>query len=167
MRRSATREQAWRIFQQHRNAFIRSRINSSNWGTGHVRFGHSYSFAAGYVCILLAALARIHLAQFSHVKSAAGALALHGLWRFVSEPLLTRLIRPSAQAQSLYRLALRSLDKFVSQLASLNVIAIIQIKIIAAMSSIQFWNSIPAMSNSPVKNCATASIPATFTRRSG
>jgi hypothetical protein len=31
---SATREQAWRIFQQHRNAFIRSRINSSNWGTG-------------------------------------------------------------------------------------------------------------------------------------
>ena len=110
---------------------------------------------------------RIHLAQFSHVKSAAGALALHGLWRFVSEPLLTRLIRPSAQAQSLYRLALRSLDKFVSQLASLNVIAIIQIKIIAAMSSIQFWNSIPAMSNSPVKNCATASIPATFTRRSG
>jgi hypothetical protein len=35
------------------------------------------------------------------------------------------------------------------------------------MSSIQFWNSIPAMSNSPVKNCATASIPATFTRRSG
>jgi hypothetical protein len=31
---SAAREQAWRIFQQHRNAFIRSRINSSNWGTG-------------------------------------------------------------------------------------------------------------------------------------
>jgi hypothetical protein len=32
-------------------------------GRGHVRFGHSYSFAAGYVCILLAALARIYLAQ--------------------------------------------------------------------------------------------------------
>ena len=68
-------------------------------GRGHVRFGHSYSFAAGYVCILLAALARIHLAQFSHVKSAAGALALQGLWRFVSEPLLTppdQTIRASA-----------------------------------------------------------------------
>jgi hypothetical protein len=58
-------------------------------GRGHVCFGHSYSFAAGYVCILLAALARIYLAQFSHVKSAAGALALHGLWRLVPEPLFT------------------------------------------------------------------------------
>jgi len=56
-------------------------------GWGHVRFGHSYSFAAGYVCILLAALARNYLAQFSHVKSAPSALALHGLWRLVPEPL--------------------------------------------------------------------------------
>ena len=38
-------------------------------GRGHVRFGRSYSFAAGYVCILLAALAGICLAQLGHVKS--------------------------------------------------------------------------------------------------
>ena len=31
-------------------------------GRGHVRFGHSYSFAAGYVCILMATLASIRLA---------------------------------------------------------------------------------------------------------
>ena len=30
---------------------------------GHVRFGHSYSFAAGYVYILMAALAGICLAR--------------------------------------------------------------------------------------------------------
>ena len=69
------REQAWRISQQHRNAFIRSRIISSKWGDGgHVRFGHSYSFAAGYVYILMATLAGICLAQLSHVKRAAGAV---------------------------------------------------------------------------------------------
>ena len=32
-------------------------------GRDHVRFGHTYSFAAGYVCILLAALAGICLAR--------------------------------------------------------------------------------------------------------
>ena len=37
-------------------------------GRGHVRFGRSYSFAAGYVCILLATLASICLAQFSYVE---------------------------------------------------------------------------------------------------
>ena len=60
-----------------------------------------------------------------------------------------------------------SLDKFVSQPVFLNVIATIQIKITAAMSSIQFWNSIPAMANSPIKYCAIVSIPRTFNRRSG
>ena len=63
--------------------------------------------------------------------------------------------------------AITSADKFVSQPTFLNVIATIQIKNIAAMSSIQFWTSIPAMSNSPIKNCEIASIPKTFTRRSG
>ena len=43
-------------------------------GRGHVRSGHSYSFAAGYVYFLMAALAGICLAQFSHVESAAGAV---------------------------------------------------------------------------------------------
>ena len=34
---------------------------------GHVRFGHSYSFAAGYVYILMAALAGICLARLGQV----------------------------------------------------------------------------------------------------
>ena len=38
-------------------------------GRGHVRFGHSYSFAAGYVYILMAALAGICLAQLSQVNA--------------------------------------------------------------------------------------------------
>jgi alpha-1,2-mannosyltransferase len=37
-------------------------------GWGHVRFGRSYRFAAGYVCILVATLAGIGLAQFSYVE---------------------------------------------------------------------------------------------------
>lgn len=43
-------------------------------GTGHVSFGRCYSFAAGYVCILLAALAGIRLTQLRHVESAAAAV---------------------------------------------------------------------------------------------
>ena len=43
---------------------------------GHVRFGHSYNFAAGYVRIFLAALARVCLAQFSHVKRAGNAVVV-------------------------------------------------------------------------------------------
>jgi hypothetical protein len=39
-------------------------------GRGHVSFGHSYSFAAGYVYILMAALAGICLAQLCDVKRA-------------------------------------------------------------------------------------------------
>ena len=41
---------------------------------GHVRFGHSYSFAAGYVYILMAAVAGICLAQLCDVESASGAV---------------------------------------------------------------------------------------------
>ena len=43
-------------------------------GRGHVRFGHSYSFAAGYVCILLAALADICLVQLSYVERPGNAV---------------------------------------------------------------------------------------------
>ena len=43
-------------------------------GRGHVRFGHSYSFAAGYVCILMAALAGICLAQLSHIQRTGSAV---------------------------------------------------------------------------------------------
>jgi hypothetical protein len=49
-------------------------LTRNNGGRGHVRFGHSYSFAADYVCIFLAALARICLDQFGHVKSAGNAV---------------------------------------------------------------------------------------------
>ena len=41
---------------------------------GHVRFGHSYSFAAGYVYILMAALAGICLAQLRQVMCRCSAL---------------------------------------------------------------------------------------------
>ena len=51
-------------------------ITSDIGGRGHVRFGHSYNFAAGYVRILLAALARVCLVQFSHVKRAGNAVVL-------------------------------------------------------------------------------------------
>lgn len=43
-------------------------------GRGHVRFGRSYSFAAGYVCILMAALAGICLAQLSHIQRTGSAV---------------------------------------------------------------------------------------------
>ena len=54
-------------------------------GWGHVRFGRSYRFAAGYVCILVATLASICLAQFSYVERSGvdAALAFNrfsGLW---------------------------------------------------------------------------------------
>jgi hypothetical protein len=75
VRRPATREEAMANFQQHRNAFIRRRIDSSNWGgRGHVHFGHSYSYAASYVCILMAALAGICLAQLSHIQRTGSAI---------------------------------------------------------------------------------------------
>ena len=60
------------------NATRRSLLNSNKFvcpdcgrqigGRGHVHFGHSYSFAAGYVCVLLATLAGIRLAHFSYVQ---------------------------------------------------------------------------------------------------
>jgi hypothetical protein len=43
-------------------------------GRGHVRFGRSNSFAAGYVCILLAALAGICLAQSVTLKVPGNAV---------------------------------------------------------------------------------------------
>ena len=43
-------------------------------GRGHVCYWHSYSFAAGYVYILMAALAGIRLVQFSYVERPGNAV---------------------------------------------------------------------------------------------
>jgi len=53
-------------------------IVSGFLGGRHVCFGHSFNLVAGYVCILLAALADIHLGECCHVQSAGNQLSLGG-----------------------------------------------------------------------------------------